>query len=157
VSLDDRAVRIAGEVQKAALSFGIAVQRVEVQSAADFDRAFQAAANGRAGAVLIAENPLFTANSARLSALAMKHRLPAIALLGVHAESGLLMTYGPDLAAVLRRAATYIDKILKGAKPGDLPVEQPSRFELVVNLKTANALGLTIPQSVLIRADRVLQ
>ncbi len=154
---DDRAASIVVEVEKAALAFGVGLQRVEVQRADDFAGAFQAASTGRASALQIVESPLFTANSARLAALAMKHRLPAIALLGVHAESGLLMTYGPDLAAVFHRAATYIDKILKGAKPGELPVEQPSKFELVVNLKTAKALGLTIPQSVLIRADRIIR
>ncbi len=154
---DEQESPIVAEVEKAALALGVRLHLVRVRRADDFAAAFQAASSGRANALLIIENPLFTANSARLSALAIKHRLPAIALLGVHAESGLLMTYGPDLVAVFHRAATYIDKILKGANPGDLPVEQPAKFKLSVNLKTAKALGLTIPQSVLVRADHVIQ
>jgi putative ABC transport system substrate-binding protein len=93
----------------------------------------------------------------QIAEFALKHRLPAITLLSEHAQAGLLMSYGPNLPDLYRRAASYVDKILRGAKPGNLPVEQPTKFELVINLKTAKALGLTIPQSLLLRADEVIQ
>src|SRR5262245_4936769 len=100
---------------------------------------------------------MFLRERRRLVDLAAKHRLPAVYTVKEYVDAGGLMTYGPNLADVVRRAAAYVDKILKGAKPADLPVEQPTKFELVINLKTAKALGLTIPQSVLLRADQVIQ
>ena len=100
---------------------------------------------------------MITANLKRIAGLAAKSRLPSIFHISEFADLGGLAAYGPDRADLFRRAATFVDKILKGAKPGDLPVEQPTRFELVVNMKTAKALGLTIPQSVLFRADRVIE
>jgi putative ABC transport system substrate-binding protein len=92
-----------------------------------------------------------------IAELALRKRLPAISAATVFADAGLLMSYGPDLAALFRRAAVFVDKILKGARPGDIPVEQPTRFELVINLKTAKALGVTLPPSLLLRADRVVE
>jgi putative ABC transport system substrate-binding protein len=100
---------------------------------------------------------MFSSKRRRLVDLAAKNRLPALFSFREYVDAGGLMSYGPNLADLFRRAATYVDKILKGAKPGDLPVEQPTKFELVINLKTAKALGLTIPQSVLGRADQVIQ
>jgi putative ABC transport system substrate-binding protein len=97
------------------------------------------------------------ASRQQIADLAVQHRLPGIHLLRDYAEAGLLLTYGPNLQAHYRHAATYIDKILKGAKPADLPVEQPTKFDLVVNLRTAKALGLTIPPSILVRADQVIE
>src|SRR5204863_9837368 len=122
-----------------------------------FDRAFADASRARVGALAIMPSPLFAANLRRISDLAIKNRLPAIFNLREFADSGGLVAYGPNRTDEFRRAATYVDKILKGAKPADLPVEQPTKFDLVINLKTAKALGLTIPQSLLLRADEVIQ
>ena len=111
----------------------------------------------RAGALTVLTSNMFVTERRRLVDLAAKNRLPAVYNVREFVDAGGLMSYGPDLADLYRRAATYVDKILKGAKPADLPVEQPTKFELVINLKTAKALGLTIPQSVLGRADEVIQ
>ena len=111
----------------------------------------------RAGALLVLADPMFALHRRRIADLAVKSRLPAMYGNRPHVEAGGLMSYGANVADMFRRAATYVDKILKGAKPADLPVEQPTRFELVVNLKTAKALGLTIPRSILVRADQVIQ
>jgi putative ABC transport system substrate-binding protein len=111
----------------------------------------------RAGALTVLGSAMFANERRRLVDLAAKHRLPGVYGFREYVDAGGLMAYGPNVADLFRRAATYVDKILKGAKPGDLPVEQPTKFELVINLKTAKALGLTIPQSVLGRADEVLQ
>ena len=108
-------------------------------------------------ALLVSFTPLFGAHSAQLGALAAKYRLPAIYTQRAFAGQGGLMSYGADGADMSRRAATYVDKILKGAKPGDLPIEQPTKFNLVINLKTAQALGITIPPSLLLLADEVIQ
>jgi len=110
----------------------------------------------RVGAVII-RGPLFYMRRQQVADLALKHRLPAIHALKEYAQAGLLMTYGANLANLYRQAASYVDRIVRGAKPGDLPVEQPTKFDLVINLKTARALGLTIPQSLLLRADEVIQ
>jgi putative ABC transport system substrate-binding protein len=130
---------------------------VEARGPEDFDRAFSDMTRARAGALAVLATPVFDSERRRLVDLAAKNRLPTVYSYRSYVEAGGLMSYGPDLADSFRRAATYVDKILKGAKPGDLPVEQPTKFELVINLKTAKALGLTIPQSLLERADEVIQ
>jgi putative ABC transport system substrate-binding protein len=111
----------------------------------------------KTGAVIVARDALFIQQTRKIAELAMKHRLPSIGQLREYAEAGGLMSYGQELADNYRRAATYVDKILKGATPGDLPVEQPTKFELFINGKTAKALGFKIPQSLLISADRVIE
>ncbi len=138
-------------------ALGLRLQTVAVRSATEFDSAFSAIIRERAGAVLVLSTPLFIAGARRLAELAMKHKLPTMFGPKVHAEAGGLLSFGPDRVDLFRRGAIYVDKILKGAKPADLPVQQPTKFELVINLKTAKALGLNIPQSLLIRADEVIQ
>ncbi len=146
-----------GELKVAAQALGVSLQLLEVRAPEDLDSAFQAASRGRAGALIALDDPLIFGQRTRIVALAAKNRLPAMYGLTGFPEAGGLLTYGPSTTDMGRRAATYVDKILKGAKPADLPVEQPMKFELVVNLKTAKALGLTIPPSVMIRADQVIQ
>jgi putative ABC transport system substrate-binding protein len=141
----------------AARALGVRVQFVEARGPTDFDRAFSDMTRAGAGALTVLPSPMFLSERRRLVDLAAKNRLPAVYPSRESVDAGGLMSYGPDLADLFRRAATYVDKILKGAKPSDLPVEQPTKFELVINLKTAKALGLTIPQSVLGRADHVIQ
>jgi len=141
----------------AARALGVRLQFVEARGPGDFDRAFSDMTRARAGALTVLPSTMFFIERRRLVALAAKHRLPAVYPSREFVDAGGLMAYGSDLADMLRRTATYVDKILKGAKPGDLPVEQPTKFELVVNLKTAKALGLTIPQSLLQRADEVIK
>jgi putative ABC transport system substrate-binding protein len=143
--------------EAAARALGVRLQFVEARGPADFDRAFSETTTAHADALTVLPSAMFVNERRRLVALAAKNRLPAVYPSRDSVDAGGLMSYGPDLADVFRRAATYVDKILKGAKPGDLPVEQPTKFELVINLKTAKALGLTIPQSVLGRADQVIQ
>ena len=145
------------ETQAAAKTLGVALQVLAVQGPDDFERVFQAATSGRADALLVFGDPVFTAHRTRLANLAIKSRLPSLYELSGFAEAGGLAHYGASLPEMFRRAAAYVDKILRGAKPADLPVEQASKFELVINIKTAQALGLPIPQSVLLRADRVVQ
>jgi putative tryptophan/tyrosine transport system substrate-binding protein len=111
----------------------------------------------RARAVFVIADPLFFSERQRISDLAMKHRLPSIHGVSEYVEAGGLLSYGPSYPDLFRRAAIYVDKILKGAKPGELPVEQPTTFELFINLKTARALGVTIPRALLLRADRVIE
>ncbi len=145
------------ETRTAARSMGIDIQSVEVRKASDLDLALEAVAAARPGALLTLTNGMFLANRTRIVEFTARRRLPAIFPDREFAEAGGLMAYGPSLTANFRRAAAYVDKILKGAKSADLPVEQPTKFELVVNLKTAKALGITIPQSLLLRADEVIQ
>ncbi len=133
------------------------LQLLEVRGPDEFDSAFGAMARARAGALVVSPDAVFFLHRTRLAALAAQSRLPAMYGLTEHAQVGGLMAYAPNFADLFRRAATYVDKILKGAKPADLPVEQPTKFDLVINLKTAKARGLTIPQSLLIRADQVIQ
>jgi len=128
-----------------------------VRTAMEFDGAFSAIRRERAGGVLVLSTPLFIAGAKRLAELALTHKLPSLFGPKHHVEAGGLMSYSPDRADLYRRGAIYVDKILKGAKPADLPVQQPTKFELVINLKTAKALGLTIPPSLLQRADQVIQ
>jgi putative tryptophan/tyrosine transport system substrate-binding protein len=130
---------------------------VEIRTVSELDRAFETIVRQRADGVLRLGDPLVVPGRQRTSELAKKHRLPTMANRVEEVEAGLLMSYGPDRADLFRRAAVYVDKILKGAKPADLPVEQPTKFELVINLKTAKALGLTIPPSLLLRADHVIE
>jgi putative ABC transport system substrate-binding protein len=141
--------------QVAARSLGVQLEPVSFQGPNDFDSAVKAV-RGTDGLLLL-ESPLFTTYRARLAELAARSRLPAIYGQREYVEVGGLMSYGTDFQDLYRRTASYVDKILKGAKPADLPVEQPTKFELVINLKTAKALGLTIPQSLLGRADEVVQ
>jgi putative ABC transport system substrate-binding protein len=141
----------------AARALGVQLQVVEARAAEDFERAFSQMARSRAGALAVLATPVFDNERRRLVALAAQNRLPTMYSYRVYVEAGGLMSYGPDIADLFRRAAGYVDKILKGAKPGDLPVEQATKFELVINLKTAKALGLTIPQSFLARADHVIE
>ena len=130
---------------------------MEARGPGDFDGAFATMARERAGALFVVTDPVFIPHRARLTGLAAKNRLPSMFTQRADVEAGGLISYGPNFADMYRRAATYVDKILKGAKPADLPVEQPTTFELVINLKTAKALGLTIPPSLLQRADEVIQ
>jgi len=139
-------------------ALGVRLQFVEARGPADFDRAFSDMTRARAGALtVLPSSGMFFNERRRLVDLAAKDRLPTVYPWREGADAGGLMAYGPSIADLFRRAATYVDKILKGAKPGDLPVEQPTKFELVINLKTAKALGLTIPPSVLRRADQVIE
>ncbi len=145
------------EIQLPARGLGVQLHSLEVRGTNDLAKAFEDATRARAGALAIMPDPVFVTNLKRIADLAAKHRLPSIFHLREFVGSGGLMAYGVDRSDMFRRAATYVDKILKGAKPADLPVEQPTRFELVINLKTAKALGLTIPPSVLVRANQVIQ
>jgi putative ABC transport system substrate-binding protein len=130
---------------------------MEVSSADKYPGAFSEAIKARSAALFVTQNPLATSNHKQVADLAIKNRLPGIYPRNEFVTSGGLMSYGPDPAEPYRRAAIFIDKILKGTKPADLPVEQPTKFEFVINLKTAKALNLTIPQSVLYRADKVIK
>jgi putative tryptophan/tyrosine transport system substrate-binding protein len=141
----------------AARALGVRLQFVEAQGPADIDRAFSDMSRARAGALTVLGGGMFFGVRRRLVDLAAKNRLPAVYPSREFVDAGGLLSYGPNLADLYRRAATYVDKILKGAKPADLPVEQPTTFQLVINLKTAKALGLTIPPSVLGRADHVIE
>jgi putative tryptophan/tyrosine transport system substrate-binding protein len=145
------------EVEAAARTLHMRLQHVEARGPEQFDSAFAAMARERADALLINGTSTFLAHRVRLAELAVKNRLPTMYSFRESVEAGGLMAYAVNMAAFVERAAVYVDKILKGAKPADLPVEQPTKFELVINLKTAKALGLTIPQSLLARADELIQ
>jgi putative ABC transport system substrate-binding protein len=145
------------EAQVAARSLKVHLQVLEARAPSDFASAFSAMTKERAGGVMIFSSSMFFAERTRIAELAARSRLPAIYSLKDYAEAGGLMAYGVNLGESFRRAATYVDKILKGAKPADLPVEQPTKFDFFINLKTAKALGLTIPPSLLGRADEVIQ
>jgi putative ABC transport system substrate-binding protein len=136
---------------------GVRLQVVPARGPEDLDRAFGDMSRERAGALAVLVTPAFDGARSKLVDLAAKNRLPAVYSHRAYVDAGGLMSYGPDLADLFRRAATYVDKILKGAQPGDLPVEQAAKFELVVNLKAAKALGLTVPQVLLGRADEVIR
>jgi putative ABC transport system substrate-binding protein len=144
-------------VRTAAGSLGVQSQLLEARGPDHFEGAFAAMARERAEAVLIVSDGMFVLHRARLADLARKNRLPSMYGVRENVEAGGLMSYGPSTAVALRRAAVFVDKILRGAKPADLPVEQPTEFELVVNLKTAKALGVAIPRSLLARADHVIE
>ena len=145
------------EVEVAAGAFGVKLQYLDVLGPKDIETAFRAAGNGRAEAVLLLQSPVVNSQRKQVVELAAKSRLPAIYYAAEWVEDGGLMTYSVSLIDLSRRAATYVDKILKGAKPADLPVEQPKKFEFIINLKAAKQIGLTIPPNVLSRADKVIR
>jgi ABC-type uncharacterized transport system substrate-binding protein len=145
------------ETQIAARQFGIRVHSEEVADAGAFDKAFLKMSKDRADALIVISSPMFVDESRRIADLAKKHWLPAIYSVKEYVDTGGLMSYGVNLSDLFRRAATYVDKILKGTKPADLPVEQPTKFEFIINLKAAKQIGLTIPPNVLARADRVIR
>jgi putative tryptophan/tyrosine transport system substrate-binding protein len=155
-SSDPGNARVLKETELAAAAFGLKVQYIEVVSLADIETAFRSASKGRADAVVLIPNPILAPHRALVADLAVKSRLPVI-YDTQYVEAGGLMTYGVNLPDLDRRAATYVDKILKGAKPADLPVEQPTKFEFIINLKAAKQIGLTIPPNVLARADKVIK
>ena len=145
------------ETQAAAGILGVQLQSVEVKSANDIESAFRAAAKGQAGAVTAMLSASMFSQRTRTAEIAAKHKLPTMYSQSLWVEAGGLMSYGTHFPDLWRRAATYVDKILKGAKPADLPVEQPTKFEFIVNLKAAKQIGLTIPPNVLARADKVIR
>jgi putative ABC transport system substrate-binding protein len=140
-----------------ARSLSVQLQLLNVKKPDDFESAFASMVRGKVDALIVLTQGMFTRNATRIVEMATKSRLPAIYHRNEFVKAGGLMSYGPDHTDLYRRAATYVDKILKGAKPSDLPVEQPTKFELVINLKTAKALDLTIPPDVLMFADRVIK
>ena len=145
------------ETEATARTLGLSVQSLEVRGPDDFEKALRAAMSGGASALFVIDDPLVFIARLRIADFAVRNRLPMTAFYRPFAEAGGLMSFGANLADLFHRAAIYVDKILKGAKPADLPVEQPTKFELIINLKTAKALGLTIPPSLLGRADEVIQ
>jgi putative ABC transport system substrate-binding protein len=144
-------------VKAAAPSLGVQLELLEAREPHQLDGAFAAMAKGRAEALLVVSDSMFVIHRARLADLAAKNRVPSMYGVRENVDAGGLISYGPSTVAASRRAAAFVDKILRGAKPADLPVEQPTEFELVINLKTAKALGLTIPQSLLLRADQLIE
>jgi len=145
------------ETTEAAKVLSLHLHPLEIKSADDIDLAFRAMTKARDQAIIIILSPLVTLNSKRIVELALKHRLPGIYPTGQFVEEGGLMSYGPSIADLYRRAATYVDKILKGTNPSQLPIEQPMKFDFIVNLKAAKQIGLTVPPNVLVRADRVIR
>ena len=145
------------QAEGAARALGLQLLILEARTPSEIEAAFAAMTSQRADGLLVLRDAVFRAQRAQITALAAKNRLPAVYGLREEAEAGGLIAYGASVPQLYRRAATYVDKILKGAKPGDLPVEQPTQFELVINLKTAKTLGLTIPPSLLLRADQVIE
>jgi putative ABC transport system substrate-binding protein len=145
------------EIELAARAFKVKLQYLDVIDPKDIEAAFRAAGKERAGAVLVLASNLFNSHRTQVVELAVKGRLPAIYPYPEYVEDGGLMTYGTSFTDLFRRAATYVDKILKGKAPADLPIEQPIKFELIINLKAAKQIGLTIPRNVLARADRVIK
>jgi putative tryptophan/tyrosine transport system substrate-binding protein len=148
---------VAEELPQIARNLGVALPMVEATAAEELDVAFASAATQHADAISVFGDALSVNNAPRVTALAAKHRLPAIYLFRLFATNGGLISYGPDIADLFFRAGGYVDKILKSNQPSDLPVEQPTKFELVINLKTAKELGLTVPPSLLARADEVIE
>jgi putative ABC transport system substrate-binding protein len=155
-TIPDKALELR-EVQVATRALGMVLQSLEVQSPDEFEKAFDAAIRERADALIVLNDFLTYSQRSRVVAFAVQNRLPTVNEYRGWADAGGLMAYGPDRLDMCRRAAVYVDKILKGAKPADLPVERPTKFELVINLKTAQALGLTIPPTLLFQADEVIR
>jgi putative tryptophan/tyrosine transport system substrate-binding protein len=145
------------EMQLPARKLGMELHPLKVQRGGEFDAAFDSAVGAGDGALIALPSPLFVDGRQRIVDFAVAHRMPSIFHIPDFVRSGGLLSYGPDRADLFRRSASYVDKILKGAKPGDLPVEQPTKFQLVINLKTAKALGLTVPPTLLARADEVIE
>jgi putative ABC transport system substrate-binding protein len=143
--------------ETAAHALGLKSRVFYIHDMLDFEGAFRTASAEQAGAMYVMPSPLFSHHRERLAELARKYRMPGIYESPAYVSAGGLMSYGPNFVDLYRRSASYVDRILKGAKPGDLPIEQPTKFELVINLKTAKALGLTIPPSLLARADQVIE
>jgi putative ABC transport system substrate-binding protein len=157
-SANDPGMTLAfNRVDAATRALGLSLQNLAVREPGDFPSAFQAASAGRAQALIVTAQPFTNRHRAQILDLMARHRLPAMYTIGSFVDAGGLMAYGPSLTDLYRRAATYVDRILKGAKAADLPVEQPTKFELLINLKTAKSLGLTIPPSLLLRAERVIE
>jgi putative tryptophan/tyrosine transport system substrate-binding protein len=150
-------ITLAQEIPEAARQLGVKLNIFEARTPDEVEPALNAAVVERTEAVLVAGDPLFNTPPARLPELVARTGLPAIYLLRTQAQAGGLMSYGPDFVEMLRRTAGYVDRILKGARPADLAIEQPSKFDLVINLKTAKALGITVPQALLLRADEVIE
>ncbi len=144
-------------VDAEARRLGVHISHGTVKSIEEFDNAFRTARAGGAGAVLLIETPLFSVNGARLATLGLTHRIPVMAVLAPMVDRGAFISYGPDLTGLFLRAATYVDKILRGASPAALPIEQPRTFALALNLKTAKALGIMVPPALVSRADRVIE
>jgi putative tryptophan/tyrosine transport system substrate-binding protein len=145
------------EMQFPARQLGVELHSLEVSTINDLDKAFEDANKARAGALAVMPAPLFAGNFKRIADLAAKARLPSIFQFSEFAEAGGLLAYGPDRSDMFRRAATYVDKILKGAKPGDLPMERPTKFELVLNMNTAKTLRITVPRAIVLRVTRVIE
>jgi len=144
-------------VEAAAKTLGVQHLYLDLQDAKDIETAFRATSKERANALLVLAGTVVTSNLKQITTLTIKNRLPAMYPRPEFVEAGGLMTYGPNIVDLYRRAATYVDKILKGAKPADLPVEQPTKFEFIINLNAAKQIGLTIPPNVLARADKVIR
>ena len=146
------------ETELAAAALGVTLQYLDVADPKGFETAFQAAGKGQAeAALMLVWNPILTPRRKEIAELAVRSRLPTVFREREHVQAGGLMAYGPNIPDLVRRAATDVDRILKGPKPGDLPVEQPTKFELVINLKTAKQIGLTIPPEVLARANKLIK
>jgi putative ABC transport system substrate-binding protein len=145
------------ESQTAAQQLGLQVHSMEIRSGDDLENAFKQAVTARSSALAVTQTALVSVNLQKIVGLATRHRMPAVYAIPEHAEAGGLMAYGSNRAELYRRAAIYVDKILKGAKPAELPVEQPTKFEFIINLKAAKQIGLTIPPNVLVRADKVIK
>src|SRR4029077_9207662 len=143
-------------VQAAAVKLGLETIRLEIEKAGEIDSAIESI-RGRADALYVCTDPLMTVNQVRISTWAIRQRIPTIQAFRQYVDAGALMSYGPNFQDLFRRAADFVDKILRGAKPGDLPVEQPVKFDLIINATTAKALGLTIPESFLVRATDVIE
>jgi ABC-type uncharacterized transport system substrate-binding protein len=150
-------VVVSKDLERAAAALRLKLQMLDARERQEIDDAFAAMARGRAGAVLVVSDAMFTAQRERIVDLAARQRLPGIFEWREFVEAGGLLSYGPSMADMYRHLATYVDKILKGAQPADLPVQQPTKFELVINLKTAKTLGLTIPKTLLLQADKVIE
>jgi len=145
------------ETEAASLQFGLKVQALPVRSANDLPKVFEAITKGHADVVVVLDDVLITSHKQQIMGWATKSHLPVVSIYREFAEAGALLAYGPSIRDMYRRAAYFVDKILKGTKPGELPVEQPTQFELVINLKAVKTLGLTIPQSLVARADEIVQ
>jgi len=156
-STDPGYAQVLSEIELAAKALKLQLQYLDILDSKDIEPAFRDASKGRADGVLVLTSPVFTSQRTQIAELSVKNRLPAIYSDSRYVEAGGLMTYGVSFLDLDRRAAIFVDKILKGAKPADLPVEQPTKFEFIINLKAAKQIGLTIPPNVLARADKVIR